>query len=130
MNFNQVSMPTLDLNASIAFYRLLGLRLIVITPDYARFEVPEGDGTLSVYVRDELPPESAEGIHLYFECDDLDEQVARLVAAGVVFESEPEDMRWLWRESWVKDPAGNLICLYKAGSFRKNPPWRIVANDD
>jgi catechol 2,3-dioxygenase-like lactoylglutathione lyase family enzyme len=129
MNLNQVSMPALDLTASIAFYKLLGLRLIVITREYARFELPDGDGTLSLYLKDQLPPETADGIHLYFECDDLDSQVAKLTAAGVVFDSAPEDMRWLWRESWLKDPSGNLICLYKAGSYRKNPPWRIIAND-
>ncbi len=122
-------MPALDLNASIVFYKLLGLRLIVITQEYARFELPDGDGTLSLYLKDQLPPETSDGIHLYFECDDLDSQVAKLAAAGVVFDSAPEDMRWLWRESWLKDPSGNLICLYKAGSYRKNPPWRIIAND-
>jgi catechol 2,3-dioxygenase-like lactoylglutathione lyase family enzyme len=129
MKKNQVSLPVLDLGASIVFYKLLGLQLIVVTRDYARFALPDGDGTLSLYLKEEMPAEADDGIHVYFECDDLDAQVAKLRAADVLFDSAPEDMRWLWRESWLKDPSGNLICLYKAGSYRKNPPWRIIAND-
>lgn len=25
----------------------------------------------------------------------------------------------------IKDPSGNLICLYRAGKNRRYPPWRI-----
>ena len=48
MNLNQVSVPTHDLKAAIQFYRLLGLRLIVLNDHYARFELPQGEATLSV----------------------------------------------------------------------------------
>jgi hydroxymethylpyrimidine/phosphomethylpyrimidine kinase len=34
--------------------------------------------------------------------------------------------RWLWREAWLRDPAGNSICLYHAGDNRRFPPWRIA----
>jgi predicted enzyme related to lactoylglutathione lyase len=130
MSLPQVSLPVLDLNASIAFYQLLRLRLIVVTRDYARFALPDDDGTLSLYLKEEMPAEANDGILVYFECDDFDVQIAKLRAAGVEFDCDRQDMRWLWRESWLKDPSGNLICLYKAGSYRKNPPWRIIANDD
>ena len=50
MNLNQVTAPCVDLDASVAFYRALGLRLIVFDPpDYARFECPDGDATFSVH---------------------------------------------------------------------------------
>ena len=49
----------------------------------------------------------------------------RLVTAGIRFESQPRDQPWLWREAYLRDPAGNLICLYHAGENRRNPPWRI-----
>jgi hydroxymethylpyrimidine/phosphomethylpyrimidine kinase len=32
---------------------------------------------------------------------------------------------WLWREARLRDPFGNLICLYKAGEHRRHPPWRV-----
>jgi len=66
-----------------------------------------------------------EGVYVYFECVDLDERVKALKARGIIFENDPKDQRWLWREAWLKDPAGNRLCLYRAGENRKNPPWRI-----
>ena len=34
-------------------------------------------------------------------------------------------MPWLWREARVADPAGNVVCLYRAGENRLHPPWRL-----
>lgn len=124
MDLNQVSVPTHDLEASIAFYRLLGLRLIVRNEHYARLEFPRGNATLSI-AKTDASKGIAAGIHLYFECNDLDGDVARLESAGVVFDAGPADQAWLWREAWLKDPAGNSLCLYHAGRNRKHPPWRI-----
>ena len=62
---------------------------------------------------------------LFFECDDLDEQVASLQSRGVAFELLPTDMFYLWREAWLRDPDGHAIRLYRAGENRVNPPWRI-----
>ena len=126
MNLNQVTVPALDLAVSIAFYQSLGLRLIVRSETYARFECPDGDATFSLAKRETPLPADSEGVHVYFECDDLDARVAALKARGVRFEQDPQDMRWLWREAWLADPAGNAICLYRAGYHRKNPPWRIA----
>lgn len=124
MDLNQVSVPAHDMQAAIGFYRLLGLRLIVQNNDYARFELPKGDATLSI-VRTGGPIGTGAAVHLYFECDDLDGEVHRLMSVGVVFDSGPVDQSWLWREAWLRDPAGNSLCLYRAGRNRKNPPWRI-----
>ena len=123
MNLNEISLPARDVKASIAFYQRLGLTLIVETGIYARFEFPDGDATMSLHKTDEAS--NGEGVHVYFECADLDERVRALQAKGVVFENEPIDQRWLWREAWLKDPAGNWLCLYLAGENRKDPPWRI-----
>jgi hydroxymethylpyrimidine/phosphomethylpyrimidine kinase len=62
---------------------------------------------------------------VYFECADLDQTVARLLAAGVLFDSLPADQPWLWREARLRDPAGNPLCLFWAGPNRRHPPWRI-----
>jgi catechol 2,3-dioxygenase-like lactoylglutathione lyase family enzyme len=122
MKLNQVTLPALDLARSIAFYQMLGFVLIVHDDHYARFELPPDHTTLSL----ELTHEAVgHGPHIYFECDDLDARVADLVAKGVVFDGSPEDKRWLWREAWLSDPAGNRLCLYRAGQNRRFPPWRI-----
>jgi catechol 2,3-dioxygenase-like lactoylglutathione lyase family enzyme len=123
MRLNQVTVGATDLARSIAFYQTLGLTLIVRSEHYARFEVPEGGATFSLHVTGPVAPDGAPTV--YFECDDLDAQVARLQAAGVAFESGPEDQSWLWREAHLRDPAGNRLCLYRAGRNRTHPPWRL-----
>ena len=55
----------------------------------------------------------------------LDALVKRLKEAGLQFDTDPADQRWLWREARLRDPSGNPICLFAAGANRLNPPWRI-----
>lgn len=124
MNLNQVTIPSLDLNRSIPFYEGLGLHLIVHSgPEYARFECPEGDATVSLHRVDELG--SGPGVTVYFEHADLDEKVSALITAGYAFDLLPTDQRWSWREAHLRDPDGNKVILYWAGESRKYPPWRI-----
>jgi catechol 2,3-dioxygenase-like lactoylglutathione lyase family enzyme len=124
MRMNQVTIGCTDYAASVLFYRQLGLTQIVDSPpQYARFETP-GRETMSVHQDADI---AGGGSVVYFECDDLDDRVARLKASGVTFDSGPQDMPWLWREARLRDPAGNRICLYRAGSNRRFPPWRINA---
>ena len=127
MNLNQVTVPGTDVRRSIDFYQRLGLVLIVEDlPSYARFECPEGDATFSVHQTNQPP--GSPGIVVYFECEDLDATVARLKEGGLRFESDSQDQPWLWREAFLKDPDGNVICLFRAGENRKNPPWRLKKN--
>ena len=124
MNLNQITVPSLDLVTSIAFYEQLGLRLIVkALPHYARFECPEGDATFSIHLVDELP--AGAGVTVYFETERLDQEVARLQDENVTFDLLPTDQSCFWREARLNDPDGNQIILYYAGDNRKNPPWRI-----
>ncbi len=124
MRLNQVTAPAADLARSIAFYELLGLKLIVRNDRYARFELPEGEATFSLHVVDgPIPRENAPQI--YFECSDVDAQVTRLQCAGVAVERAPMQQTWLWYEAWLRDPAGNAICLFNAGANRRFPPWRL-----
>ena len=124
MRLNQVTLPALDLERSIAFYQTLGLKLIVKSERYARFEMPDGDSTLSLDLKANAKG-AANGPHVYFECENLDGFVAELKAQGIVFDADPVDQSWLWREAWLSDPAGVKLCLYYAGKNRLNPPWRI-----
>lgn len=123
MNLNQVTVPSSDIDRSIAFYQTLGLKLIVKSPHYARFVCPSGNATFSVILGNQS--DSGNGIHVYFECDNLDDKVATLVSKGVHFDEMPNDKAWLWREAHLKDPDDNQIILYFAGVNRLHPPWRI-----
>jgi predicted enzyme related to lactoylglutathione lyase len=126
MELNQVTLPAIDVAASVAFYRRMGFELIVDAPHYARFKSTVGNATFSVHAADAMA-ESSKTI-VYFECSLLDEQVAALKARGLQFVQEPRDEPWLWREARLVDPSGNVICLYHAGENRLNPPWRVGAN--
>lgn len=124
MNLNQITIPSLNLEIAVEFYKTLGLHLIVdALPRYARFECPHGNTTLSIHLVDVLP--QGDGITLYFEDDNLDQLVTELKTKGIIFMTEPEDQRWLWREAHLLDPDGNKLILFHAGEARKNPPWRI-----
>jgi len=121
MKLNQVTVPATDLERSIALYHALGFKLIVKNGHYARFEIGDGSATFSLH----LGEAAGNGPQLYFECEGLDARVAELKTKGIVFESDPVDQSWLWREAWLCDPAGNRLCLYFAGENRRFPPWRI-----
>ena len=123
MELNQVTLPATDVAASVAFYERMGFELIVDSPHYVRFKATVGDATFSLHAVDALVAPSPTVV--YFECAELDQQVAVLQARGFQFTQEPRDESWLWREARLVDPSGNVICLYQAGENRLNPPWRV-----
>ncbi len=127
MDLNQVTLPCTDYDASVRFYTLLGLTQIVDSPPrYARFETKAG-ATLSIHSGGS-PTEDADVV-IYFETANVDREVRRLQDLGLEFETAPTDQHWLWREAYLRDPAGNLICIYHAGQNRRYPPWRINEED-
>lgn len=119
---NQITLGSSDYDASVAFYKALGLSQVVDSPDngYARFET-RGGTTLSIHAEGAASTATT----LYFESPRLDAWVAELVAQGFVFDQMPKDESWLWREARLRDPHGNIICLYLAGENRRYPPWRV-----
>lgn len=126
MNLNQVTIYSSKPEETVEFFRKLGLILIVDSlPRYARLECPDGDTTLSVHEAEPVGRRPSPPIVLYFECDDLDGEVARFKSLGLEFEQEAIDQPWLWREAYLRDPNGHKICLFHAAENRKSPPWRI-----
>lgn len=123
MDLNQITLPCTDYHASVSFYKKFGVRQIVDNPPrYARFETPNGT-TFSIHTVD-LVPENPETI-VYFEVDDVDAVVDHLQSRGIGFVAKPVDQEWLWREAYLRDPAGNVLCIYHAGANRRYPPWRV-----
>ncbi len=122
MNMNQVTLPVSNMEEATDFYRRMGFLQIVDTPHYARFECPEGEATFSLSLEEE---KYSNGGVIYFENEEVDKLVSDLKAKGFKFYQEPTDMRYLWREAILHDPSGNKIKLYRAGSNRLNPPWRV-----
>ena len=127
MILNQITIPRLDYSASVAFYEALGMvRIVEAPPRYARFESADGSGaTLSLHA---VAAPVGSGTVIYFDhpsADALDAHVENLKAQGLVFETEPTDESWGWREARLRDPAGNEVCLMFAGKARRFPDWRV-----
>jgi hydroxymethylpyrimidine/phosphomethylpyrimidine kinase len=124
LRLNQVTVTGTDYCKSVEFYRALGLKQIVDSPEngYARFEAA-GGATLSVQIDPEEMISATTAV--YLECDDLDERVERLARSGLAFEHGPRNQPWMWREARLRDPSGNIIFLYRAWEARRFPPWRI-----
>lgn len=127
MILNQITIPCLDYSASVAFYEALGMvRIVEAPPRYARFESADGSGaTLSIHA---VTAPVGSGTVIYFDhssADALDAHVEDLKAQGLVFETEPTDESWGWREARLRDPAGNEVCLMFAGKVRRFPDWRV-----
>lgn len=126
MRFNHVSLSVADVARAQAFYEGLGLAAIVVDRDpdgavrYVRLVFPQGDATLSL---ERGTPTPGGSTILYFECDDLEQRVRRLDDQGQSLKIETQP--WLWREAHLHDPDGHRLCLYQAGSYRLDPPWRV-----
>ena len=121
---NQITVTGTNYERSADFYRRIGLKQIVDSPEtgYARFETA-GGVTFSVQIDPEEKIIATSAI--YLECDDLDERVEKLARSGIAFEHGPRNQPWMWREARLRDPDGNIIFFYKAGESRRFPPWRM-----
>src|SRR5690625_924343 len=126
MRLNQVTVGSTDIDRSERFYRLLGLRLIVKTDDYLRFECTAGDSTFSVERVSAVP--AGGQWRFSSETNHRAGQYQR-VGGLVEFSQPPRDMPWLWREARLRDPDGPPLCLFHAGETRRNPPWRLDPPD-
>jgi len=122
MHLNQITIPVSDISRSKEFYKKLGFRLLVDSPHYTRFLAPEGDTTFSLHLDDgKIQP----GAVIYLESETLDADVAALKTKGFVFDTDPKDTSWLWREAILHDPDGHQIKIFFGGENRINPPWRV-----
>ena len=108
------------------FYIKMGFLQIVDTPHYARFESQEGESTFSLTLN---TLRMFNPTVIYFEHEQLDELVVSLRSMGFVFQQEPTDTSYLWREAILKDPPGSKIILYWAGENRRSPPWRVELSE-
>ena len=115
-----------DLEASVAFYRLLGLEFPVeVDPEghgHVEAALPGGlrlmlDTVETIHSFDPkwAPPAGGHRSSLAFLCDspsDVDDQFRRLVAAGARPSLEPWDAFWGQRYAEVVDPDGHVVHLF------------------
>jgi lactoylglutathione lyase len=123
-----------DLDASLAFYKLLGLEeLKRQDSDKGRFTLvflaAPGDTSAQVELTHNWDPEDYTGGrnfgHLAYAVDDIYDTCARLHAGGVTINRPPRDGHM----AFVRSPDGISVELLQAGG-RKEPaePWASMPN--
>jgi len=118
--FDNIGVCVTNLQSSVAFYELLGLR------EAYRNErgvlMAAGDARLFLFATRRADPtpvgrqlglfENPPGIdHISFAVADVDGVYAKLSAAGVKFDGSPQDQSWGARMVGLKDPDGNNLYL-------------------
>jgi lactoylglutathione lyase len=110
-----------DVERSARFYReLLGFEEHFRMPaegpaGYVGLHLGEAQfGVVSAeWPRERIGAEPGSGVRfeLFVYVDGVDDAVARMRAAGVTVQREPEDMPWGERIAYVADPDGNPVAL-------------------
>ena len=126
MRLNAIGILCSDIEASIRFYRLLGVPLPDFDPDEGHYDADIGDGTrlmldshavAASFTDDFTPPEGNDLITLAVECDSpdsVDHTFAAITEAGFAPIRPPFDAFWGQRYATVADPDGNPVDLYAA----------------
>ncbi|WP_136684651.1 VOC family protein [Falsirhodobacter xinxiangensis] len=125
-----------DLDASIAFFRLLGLEEIrrrdseggrftlVFMAAPGQHETPV-ELTYNWDGDDGLPSDSRHFGHLAYECDDIYALCAHLQANGVTINRPPRDGHM----AFVRSPDNiSIELLQKGGSLAPAEPWQSMEN--
>jgi uncharacterized glyoxalase superfamily protein PhnB len=118
-----IGLVVADMEASLAFYRMLGAEFGAPAPDGHIEAVWPGGLRLALDTEEIIQsfhpgwqfPRGGSRISLGYECDGpagVDAVYERLVAAGYHGELEPFDAAWGDRWATVHDPDGNGIDLY------------------
>jgi catechol 2,3-dioxygenase-like lactoylglutathione lyase family enzyme len=87
----------------------LGLEVLMEEPGYLRIGNADGWHIGMEEVPDQV---GSIGIELVVRVDDVDETYRRLTDAGVIFDTEPNDMEWGARHAWLHDPSGYRLSIY------------------
>ena len=121
---NAIDIVVSDLDATIGFYRRLGLefKIDASMPEHAQCDLPNGlhlmldtEGLRGPTIPGWSRPTGGPGTFFAFEFDspaDVDGMYAELTGAGYRSLQEPWDAFWGMRYATVADPDGNGVDLY------------------
>lgn len=117
--FNHVTVPSRDLETSIAFYTSLGMQLIELEKKHhAHFENKEHHVIFTVYYNEKKPDYE---VTVYFEVEDIEQYVIRFRKKSPVFNPFQS---WGGSTLQLKDPDRNTIILYTLHIDGAIPPWK------
>jgi predicted enzyme related to lactoylglutathione lyase len=110
----QVHISVSDMNRSVAFYRdVLGIPLMFEVPGHPMAFFASGD--VRLYLGRPEAPQYTSKCVLYFDVEDIDNEVARLESLGVAMTDRPHVVHRdggteLWM-SGLQDPDGHHVIL-------------------
>ena len=116
-----IGIVSADLEATVRFYRLVGLQIPESTEDHIEVLTPGGVRIMfdALEFIKQLDPKwvkpAGHAISLAFRCinaKDVDEVYARITAAGFRGKTPPFDAFWRQRYATVLDPDGNAVDLF------------------
>lgn len=123
-NLNAIGVIAKDMEASVAFYRALGMEPEPYDPgsDHVEFNLPHGirfmiDSVVLMarVMPDWTPPSGGHGMGIAFECDspaEVDSVYEEMIGKGYGSKLEPCDAFWGQRYASIVDPDGNPVDLY------------------
>jgi catechol 2,3-dioxygenase-like lactoylglutathione lyase family enzyme len=123
VQFKVIGLVVADLEASLDFYRRLGIEVPADTgTGHVQASLPGGltlawdtIETIHSFDPEWQPPHGGHRTALAFQCDSVDEVdrvYADLVKAGAEAHKEPWDAFWGMRYAIVHDPDGNSVELF------------------
>lgn len=121
--FDHITAPSKNLDASIAFYQHIGMTLIEVEPKHhAHFENKKHHTIFTIYYNLKRP---SYDVVVYFEVTTIELLEVRF-RESVYFIKTIIATSWGGNELHLKDPDGNYVILYQKNQPGNIPPWQTV----
>lgn len=131
--FDHITAPSKNLEASIAFYKKIGMTLIEVEPKHhAHFENKEHNTIFTVYYNTKRPEKE---VIIYFEVTHIESLEVRFrepaspAGRSEYFIKTNFATSWGGNELHLKDPDGNYVILYQKNQLGNIPPWQIATHE-
>lgn len=108
MELSAVTLVTIDMEASVAFYDALGFRVLYGGADAAFTSYELAGSYLNLQLVEEGKPPGIWG-RVIFWVEDVDSMHARTIAAGFTPATSPADAPWGERYFHIHDPDGHEL---------------------
>lgn len=130
--FDHITVPSQDLQKSIAFYTSLGMELIELEKEHhAHFENKEHHVIFTAYYNQKRPDYE---VRVYFEVSKLEmfekrfrESIPSQTSSPIQQTTSARD--WGGLEMHLVDPDGNFVVLYEKINPTNMPPWQQLTHE-
>lgn len=122
--FNHITVPSQDLQVSIAFYTAMGMTLIEHEPlHHAHFENANHEVIFTAYYNSQRPSYE---VTVYYEVGAIEDFEIRFRESVL---TPTSTKKWGGKELIIRDPDGNHVVLYERLTSQSIPPWQQETNN-